>query len=162
MDISYIIVFVILIIGVLIWQLSQSRPRTFVLSEQVYPELDLVVLIGKKERKIHEIVITIKAKKEITIQEVRCELISEKREFRSIDLSEISPLLSLPSFVQDQADYNAFIPFEKLKEIITGSAPFGHTFRMVIKLENGKVFKSHELALSKYWKIYKADTGRYN
>ncbi len=162
MDYSYIIVFVIIIIGVLIWQLNRSRSQHYVLSKQLFPELDLFVLIAKKERKIQNLIVHIKAKKELNIKQVRCELISEKREFTYIDSSEISESITLPFRIQHQATYEAVIPFKNLKEIISGKISSMNTFRMVVVLEHSKTFKSHELALNKYWKIYKADTGKYN
>jgi len=85
MDFSYIIVFVILIIGVLIWQLSQSRSRQFTLSKQIFPDLDLLVIIAKKERKIQDVIVRVEAKKELNLLHIRCELISENREFTYID-----------------------------------------------------------------------------
>ena len=162
MDFSYIIVFIILIIGVLIWQLSQARSQQFTLSKQIFPDLDLLVIVAKKERKIQDLIVRIEAKKELNLLHIRCELISENREFTYIDSSEISESISLPYHIQDQTDFDAVFPFHRLKEVLSGKTSSMNTFRMVVVLEHNKTYKSHELALSKYWKIYKADTGKYN
>ncbi len=162
MDFSYIIVFVILIIGVLIWQLSQSRSRQFTLSKQIFPDLDLLVIIAKKERKIQDVIVRVEAKKELNLLHIRCELISENREFTYIDSSEISESIHLPYRIQNQTGFDAIFPFQGLKEVFADKTSSMSTFRMVVVLEHHKTYKSHELALSKYWKIYKADTGKYN
>ncbi|RLD32418.1 MAG: hypothetical protein DRI88_00485 [Bacteroidetes bacterium] len=162
MDFSYIIVFVILIIGVLIWQLSQSRSRQFTLSKQIFPDLDLLVIIAKKERKIQDVIVRVEAKKELNLLHIRCELISENREFTYIDSSEISESIHLPYRIQKQTGFDAIFPFQGLKEVFADKTSSMNTFRMVVVLEHNKTYKSHELALSKYWKIYKADTGKYN
>jgi hypothetical protein len=159
---AYLIVFGMLIIGILIWQARQSKQLTFSLSKQIFPELDLYVLTSKKEGKIKEVIVRIEAKKEIEVREVKLELISPKREFVYIFSGEVIGSPSLPRQLQNKSNFDLSFPYDNLKEIMNEKMPVMNSFRAVVELEKGKVFKSHELTISKYWKIHKADTGRYN
>ncbi|PLW95907.1 MAG: hypothetical protein C0591_10120 [Marinilabiliales bacterium] len=159
--IAYIIVFLILIIGVIIWQLS-SNTHFLRLSHQEYPELSLSVLIAKKERKIDEFIIRIYAKKNIVADQIKFELISSKRAFEYILSNEIVDALIFPHKIDKNNTFEAKYAYDKLKNIINSKMSELNSFRIVIELQNKKVCKSHELKFDKFWKIYKADTGRYN
>jgi len=158
----YLIVFGILIIGVLIWQARQSKKRVFSLSKQVFPELNLWVLTSKKEGKIKEVIVRTIAKKDIIIRQLKFELISPKREFIYISSTELADSVALPHPIQNETKSDLSFPYDTLKEIMKEKMPVMNSFRVVIELDNGKVFKSHELTISKYWNIHKADTGKYN
>jgi hypothetical protein len=158
----YLIVFGILIIGVLIWQARQSKLRIFNLSKQVFPELNLLTLTSKKEGKIREVIVRTNAKKEITIRQVNFELISPKREFIYIPSTELAESVTLPHLMHNETILELSFPYERLKETMKEKMPVMNSFRVVLELDNGKVFKSHELTISKYWNIHKADTGKYN
>lgn len=159
---AYLIVFGILIIGVLVWQARQSKQLIFDLSKQIFPELNLIVLSTKKDRKINEVIIRTEAKKEIVLKEIKFELISPQREFIYILSAELIDPSSFPHQLTKGESIDMTFQYEELKRIIKEKMPLMHSFRAVLELENGKVFKSHELTISKYWKIHKADTGRYN
>lgn len=159
--ISYIIVFTIIIIGVIIWQL-RSNTRYLRLSHQKYPELSLDILITKKERKIDEFIIRVHAKSDITIREINIELISKQREFKHLSISEVFPELSLPFSIKHLVTTDTLCSYEVLKKAITESMTHLNSFRIVLELQNNKVYKSHELQFDKLWKIYKSDTGKYN
>ena len=162
MTLSYIIIFVILIGAVIIWQLRQSKSRYLRLSNQVFPELTLSILISKKERKINKLNIRIDAKKDVTIERIKFELISPKREFKYIESTEISNSVSLPVNLKRLTTFDAIFPYEEFKIAITNEMTVLNSFRVVIETQNKKVFKSHELKLDKFWKIFKADSGKYN
>jgi len=162
MTLSYILIFAILIGAVIIWQLRQSKSRYLRLSNQVFPELTLSILISKKERKINKLNVRIYAKKNVTIERIKFELISPKREFRYIESPKISNLISLPFNLKKGTTFDVIFPYEEFKIAITNEMTVLNSFRVVIETQNGKVFKSHELKLDKFWKIYKADSGKYN
>lgn len=157
----YVIVFGLLIIGVIIWQL-RSNTRYLRLSHQLYPELILDVLISKKERMIDEFIIRIQAKQKLSLRQLKIELISAKRSFEYIILDEISDNISFPYTIAQSTVYDAIYPYEDLKQLITGKMLHLSSFRVVVVLQNNKLFKSHELKFDKFWKIYRSDTGRYN
>lgn len=159
--VSFIIVFAILIIGVIIWQLG-SNTHYLRLSKQEYPELSLEVLITKKERKIQELVIRIHAKKDIIIEQIKIELISQKRDFDYINSIEVLDSNPFPILIQPSASSHISFPFEELKDLITARDTESVSFRVVVESKEDKVYKSHELKFDKFWKIYKLDSGRYN
>ena len=158
----YLIVFGILIIGVLIWQARQSKQRIFKLSEQIFPELNLQIFTSKKEGKIQNVIVRISAKKEIVVRQVNFELISPKREFVYVSSTELAEPVAFPHIIHGKTKSDLSFPYNRLKEIFKEKMPAMNSFRVVIELDNGKVFKSHELTISKYWNIHKADTGKYN
>lgn len=159
--VSYIIVFAIIIIGVIIWQL-RSNTRYLRLSHQEYPELTLDILVSKKERKIDEFIIRIYAKKDIILRDISIELISVKREFGHITITEVLPTIILPFNIDCLKTADTLCSYEDLKKIINDRMNELSTFRVVLRLQNNKVCKSHELKFDNLWKIYKADTGKYN
>jgi hypothetical protein len=158
---SFIIVFSILILGVLIWQL-RSNTHFLRLSHQEYPEISLSVLITKKERKIDEFIIRMYAKQEMVADQVKFELISKKRAFDYILSDEIVDTLVFPIKIDGNTTFEAAFSYEKLKDIINSKMGDLNSFRVAVDFQNNKVYKSHELKFDKFWKIYKADTGRYN
>ena len=162
MTLSYILIFAIIIGAVIIWQLRQSKSRYLRLSNQVFPELTLSILISKKERKINKLNVRIDAKKNVTIELIKFELISPKREFRYVESTKISNSISLPVNLKKGTTFDAIFPYEEFKTAITNEMTVLNSFRAVLETQNGKVFKSHELKLDKFWKIYKADSGKYN
>lgn len=162
MTLSYILVFAILIGAVIIWQLRQSKSRYLRLSNQVFPELTLSILISKKERKINKLNVRIDSKKNVTIDRIKFELISPKREFRYVESTKISNSISLPVNLRKGTTFDAVFPYEDFKTAITNEMNVLNSFRVVLDTQNRKVFKSHELKLDKFWKIYKADSGKYN
>ena len=159
--ISYIIVFTLLIVGVIIWQLS-SKKRFLRLSYQELPELVLSILISKKERKIDRFIIRVIGKKEFEIQKLKIELISDQREFTYIPSDEFSDTRTYPIKINNSESMDIDYSYDKLKDMITTKASNLHSFRIVLELGNNKVYKSHELKFDKLWKIYRSDTGRYN
>lgn len=159
--VSYIIVFAIIIIGVIIWQL-RSNTRYLRLSHQEYPELTLDILVSKKERKIDEFIIRVYTKQNISIHEISIELISVKREFEHITITEVLPTITFPFNIEHLATADTLCSYEDLKKIITERMKQLSTFRVVLRLQNNRVCKSHELKFDNLWKIYKADTGKYN
>ena len=162
MTLSYILIFAILIGAVIIWQFRQSKSRYLRLSNQVFPELTLSILISKKERKINKLSIRIETKKNVTIERIKFELISLKREFKYIESTEISNSVSLPVNLKRLTTFDIIFPYEEFKIAITNEMTVLNSFRVVLETQNKKVFKSHELKLDKFWKIFKADSGRYN
>ncbi|MCB2209175.1 MAG: hypothetical protein KQH67_12865 [Bacteroidetes bacterium] len=159
--ISYIIVFFLLIIGVIIWQF-RSNTHFLRLSNQEYPELSLSVLISKKERKIDQFIVRVNAKQQLSLQQIKFELISPERAFQYISSHEISDTHTFPNEIGSSDIYEATYSYEKLKDIITTRMSNLSSFRMVVELQNNKLYKSHELKFDNLWKIYKADSGRYN
>jgi dihydroxyacetone kinase-like predicted kinase len=159
--ISYIIVFAIIIAGVIIWQL-RSNTHFLRLSHQEYPELSLSALIAKKERKIDAFIIQIHAKQSIVVIQIKFELISKKRAFEYISSDEIVDSLTIPFKINGNTTFEASFAYEKLKDIIDSKMSDLHSFRIAVESQNNKVYKSHELKFDKFWKIYKADTGKYN
>ncbi|MEE4259780.1 MAG: hypothetical protein V2I62_08475 [Bacteroidales bacterium] len=159
--IYYVIIFGLLITGVIIWQL-RSNTRYLRLSHQLYPEIILDVLISKKERKVDEFIIRIHAKHDVSLRQLKIELITAKREFEYIASDEIEGFLSFPSIVERSNTFDTICPYEELKNLITSKMPHLSSFRVVLELQNNKVYKSHELKFDKFWKIYRSDTGRYN
>jgi len=162
MTLSYIIIFGILIGAVIIWQLRQSKSRYLRLSNQVFPELTLSILISKKERKIDKLNVRIDVKKNITIEHIKFELISPKREFNYIESTKISNSVSLPAYLREGTTFDVIFPYEEFKVAITNEMTVLNSFRIALEAHDKKVFKSHELKLDKFWKIYKADSGKYN
>jgi hypothetical protein len=159
--ISYIIVFTLIIAGVIIWQL-RSNTHFLRLSYQEYPELSLSVMITKKERMIDEFIIRIYAKQVLAVNRIKFEIISTNRVFEYISSEEIADTLDFPIKIDGNTTFEASYAYENLKDIINSKVSDIHSFRIAVESKDYKVYKSHELKFDKFWKIYKADTGKYN
>jgi hypothetical protein len=159
---TYVIVFGLIIGGFAFWQFRYAKPRPYLLSKQIYPELDLNLLIEKTEGKTKEFVVQINLKKPIFIEFPVVELIDKNRQSLILELDQ---LLKCQTNSNDK-DFNKNTiykcPFEEFNKALTNSEFKYKTFRLVLKTESDKKFKSHELAFNKTWTIYRPDSGKYN
>jgi hypothetical protein len=159
--VSIIIVFALLILGVIIWQIS-AKKRFLRLSHQELPEFALSILITKEERQIDKFIVRIQAKSNVAIEQLKIELISKTRVFSYILSNELSDAITFPLKINDSESIDLEYDYENLKKAITTKALELQSFRIVIGLQKAKLYKSHELKFDKFWKIFKSDSGRYN
>jgi len=157
---TYVIVFGLIIGGVAFWQFRNSKPRPYLLSQQVFPELKLFLIIEKSDGKTKDFIIKFINNEHIETLSPLVELINEKRD---------SEIIELDSFLKGEAEINtnedSFIykySFSKFSQLLKDNSFNFKTFRIVIPAKNGRKFKSHELAFNKRWTIYLPDSGKYN
>ena len=84
--ITYIVVFGLILIGIIIWQFRYAKPRPFWLSFQIYPDLKLWVQVEKKDGKHKSLIIRCEIKPENYIKLPYIELIDKKREKIKIEI----------------------------------------------------------------------------
>ena len=160
--ITYFIVFGLIIGGVAVWQLRRSKPRPYVLSTQHYPELKLRVLIQKQEGKTKNLVVQLIGHQELKVSSIFIELISRSRTFQMINAGQINADNELPLILRKDQIARFSYPFTTFKTYLQKSSFSFKSFRIAVETENGKKYKSHELAFNKTWVIYRPDSGTYN
>ncbi|MFK5856118.1 MAG: hypothetical protein QM503_08320 [Bacteroidota bacterium] len=160
--VSYILIAVIMALVITVYNFKKKQIRYYLLSLQQYPELDISVNIKKTQGKISDIIIRVTANKNITLSDVKVELISKKREFNYYSLQKFLVTNTLPLKL-NKADKTEFaIPFDEFKALLMdGEFPFS-TYRFMVVSDTEKTFKSHEMGFNKRWVIYRPDTGNYN
>jgi len=158
--ISYIIVFGLIIGGVAFWQFRISKARPYMLSRQFFPELNLYLLIEKQEGKTKEFIIKIDFKKKTQLIPTVVELIDKNRNHEIIGLDTLKN--SNTDKPENKSSINSKYSFSEFSQLLKNCGFKFKTFRIVIENENGKKFKSHELAFNKRWTIYLPDSGKYN
>lgn len=161
--ISYSVIILLIIVSIYVYNIRKSQTRIFTLSEQIYATNSLYVMILKKSGKIDSVIISVKAVKPITIDEIKVELITGKREFNYYDLRNIvNEETEFPFKTTSDSETKFTIPFNDFKSMLSdGVHPF-RTFRFIISSDSNTPFKSHELGFNKKWVIYRPDTGSYN
>ena len=160
--VSYIIIAVIMALVVTVYNYKKKQIRYYLLSLQQYPELDLTINIKKTQGKISAIIIEVKGNKLVTLEDVKVELISKKREFNSYSLQKLMEGSTLPSILEKGNELEYIIPFDDFKSLLMdGEFPFS-TYRFVVINSLNQPYKSHEMGFNKRWVIYRPDTGNYN
>jgi len=160
--IGYIILFVSGLGALYLYQWRKDKIRLFPLSEQHYPESVLTVLILKKSGEIKSLVLRFYAKKEMTLQELRVEMISPENEIFSVSLNKILNAQLFPVKIAPDSSFDFEFEMDAFKDELTGQSVRFSAFRLVAQNAKGKKFKSHRLAFDKRWAIFKPDTGKYN
>jgi hypothetical protein len=160
--VSYIIIVVLVILSIIVYNYKKKKIRYYLLSEQQYPELKIGVNIQKYQGKIVAILINFLAVKNVTLIDLRIELISKEREFNFYSLKLLINAESFPIKLKPERKMEFLIPMEEFRTLLMdGEHPF-RTFRFVGISERGQAFKSHEMGFDKKWIIYRPDTGKYN
>ena len=159
--ITYIIVFGLLIGGVALWQFKQSKTRPYILSHQIFPELDLWLIIEKSEGKTKDFIIKLNPKKEVKTKIPVVELLNSKREVHIVDLYEFTKNKGEILRSEDSKIIYKY-SFDEFSSLLNDGDFKFKTFRVSIENQSGSKFKSHELAFNKRWTIYRPDSGKYN
>lgn len=160
--ITYIVIAILVIIFVVVYNIRKQQTRSYLLSEQLYPNIDFSVNIVKHQSKIETISLKAIANKKITINSIKVELITRSREFNYYSLNNYITSTNFPIKlnISDEMSFN--LPFDEFKRLLNeGDLPF-RTFRFTIVSDNDKSYKSHELGFNKKWIIYRPDSGTYN
>ena len=160
--ISYIIIIVIVILSITVYNYKKKQTRQYLLSTQQFPELNLEIKIQKHLGKINAILVVAYPKKDVTLTDIKIELITGKREFNYYSLDHLINNINLPINIVKDKKIEFEIPFESFKSLLAdGEYPF-RTFRFLITSNINKLYKSHEMGFNKKWVIYRPDTGSYN
>lgn len=159
---TYIIVFGLIIGGFAFWQFRYGKPRPYLLSQQVFPELNLLLLIEKSEGKTKDFIIKIELKKQIEIKVPIVELIGKDRCLEVIKQNEFLTDKSKLGMQENSATIIYKYSFNEFSSLLKNSGFKFNSFRLVIESKTGNKFKSHELAFNKSWTIYRPDSGKYN
>lgn len=159
---SYILIVVIIILSVTVYNYRKKQTRRYLLSKQRYPEIIIEINIQKHQSKINAILINLTLLKEITLSDIRIELISKKRDFNYYSLLPLIEKSNISGTLEAKSKTEFEISFEKFKTLLMdGEHPFS-TFRVVIVSKTKQSFKSHEMGFNKKWVIYRPDSGKYN
>ncbi len=159
---TYLILIVIGLLVFAVYKIRHAHARPHLLSQQIYPEVMLKVLVRKEKNKTSHIQIEIYGRQSIHINDIKVELIMQDRQMHSLPVKQMfSPALS--EFNLEVAQHQVLsCPFNDFKdELMSVKIPF-KTFRVVAHGANAKKFKSNELAFNNKWVIYKPDSGTYN
>jgi hypothetical protein len=157
---TYLIVFGLIIGGVAVWQLRNAKPRPYWLSHQIFPDMQMWVLIEKKDGKHKSVILKTMHNKNLSLNTPRVELINNKRERLFIDLpwKDKQEKANKDGWLENISELN----FNDFYKSLNSSAFKFRTFRITVHDQEGKPFKSHELAFNKRWTIYRPDSGKYN
>ena len=159
---TYIIVFGLIIGAVSVWQFRISKARPYLLSNQIFPQLSLELLIEKSQGKTKEFIIKVDHKKSFEIKIPRVELIGKSRKIELIDLDNLSSNRTENKDSSGSFEIIFRYQFSEFSELLKKINFSFKTFRIIIEDKTGKKFKSHELAFNKTWTIYRPDSGKYN
>ncbi len=157
---TYIIVFGLIIGGFAFWQFRYSKPRPYLLSQQMFPELNLSLLIEKTEGKTKEFIIKLDLKTQMETDPPNVELIDKNRIIEIVSLDTL--LKDIGSTHKNKSSIIYKYSFTDFNKLLKNNDFSFKTFRLVIDSKMGKKFKSHELAFNKTWTIYRPDGGKYN
>lgn len=159
---TYIVLIAIggLVYGAYLIKNASTKP--LLLSKQIYPEIIMKVLVVKQKNKLSSLQLEVFAREYFSTHAVVCELIMTDRQYHSLPMNSAFSMDNKPVPVPINQHMTWSVPFENFKEaMLNEKLPF-RTFRIVLVSENGKKYKSNELAFNKKWTIYKPDSGSYN
>ncbi len=160
--IGYVIIFVVGLSVLYAYQWKKSKKRELPLSVQQYADVLLELLIQKQHGKTQELLLKVTAKTDVTLAHVSIELININRQ---IDILKLQGIFKQPNDIitleKGMQHIFHFVP-ESLKKFISEQGKAFRTFRFVVENDNGKKYKTHEMAFNKNWSIFKPDSGRYN
>ncbi len=159
---TYLIVFGLLIGGVSFWQIRRRKPRPFVLSMQHYPELQLGIIVRKREVKSKDLVVEVRCHKALEISGVFVEMISKSREIGKLETSALLPQAGRTVVLAKNQKIQFVYLFEPFKKYLKDSGLPMRTFRVVVETQSHKKYKSHEMAFNKNWGLFRPDSGSYN
>ncbi|NOY49028.1 MAG: hypothetical protein GXO88_00455 [Chlorobi bacterium] len=157
---TYVIVFGLIIGGVAVWQIRYAKPRPYWLSHQLFPEMQMWVLIEKKDGKHKSVIIKTMRNKNLSLHPPKAELINSKRERLIIDLAEKEKQERARE--DGQIETITGLDFDEFYKLLNSSEFKFSTFRIIVENDAGKRYKSQELAFNKRWTIYRPDSGKYN
>ncbi len=160
--ITYIIVFGLIIGGVSIWQFRNAKARPYLLSRQNFPGFNLSLSIEKFDGKTKEFIIKTIFDSQLEPKNLWLEMINAKRETNAIQLSNTLTVVNANNSNGNKTLKTYTLPFNDLTKLLSNSQFNYNTFRVVVGVDSGRKFKSHELALNKRWTIYRPDSGKYN
>lgn len=159
---TYIIVFGLIIGGFAFWQFRYSKPRPYILSQQIFPELDLQLLIEKSEGKTKDFLININLKKHLLFKYPYVELLNKKRDAEIVLIHELISNKNQNNQPDKEKNIQYKYSFSEFSDLLKKREFKFKTFRIIVENNSGKKFKSHELAFNKNWIIYRPDSGKYN
>jgi len=159
---TYVIVFGLIIGGVAFWQFRYGKPRPYLLSNQVFPEFNLQLLIEKSEGKTKDFIIKLELKKQIETKYPIVELIGKKRELEILQLEGSINDKNKTSNPNNSSLLEYKFSFSEFRTLLKNNDFSFKSFRISIENDTGRKFKSHELAFNKSWTIYRPDSGKYN
>ena len=153
---------IIVILSITVYNYKKKQIRYYLLSVQQFPELKMSINIQKTQGKISAILIEFTENKDISLSDVRIELISKKRELNFYSLQLLVDSVNFPLKLNAGSKTELNISFDDFRDLLMdGEYPFS-TFRFVALSEKGQVYKSHEMGFDKKWIIYRPDSGTYN
>ncbi|HDO26736.1 MAG TPA: hypothetical protein ENH02_01340 [Bacteroidetes bacterium] len=160
--IGYIILFALGLGALYLYQWRKDKIRILPVSDQHYQELRLMIFIRRQHGEIQNLIFRVSAKKDIIIQDILVEMISSKQETTSLSLKHLLEDSGFPVHISSGKSSDFEVTMEKFRTEITRQSQQFNTFRLVAETIKGKKFKSHRLAFSKYWSVFKPDSGKYN
>ena len=151
------------ILGLYMYQ--KDKKRILPLSEQLYAGVRYKISVVKAQRKVESLMVTllfIQDKQEVT--DVYAELINAKRQTLSVSFKDIMKTAEdlPPKDNPKKKHFNVEIQFEQFRALLEKAEFSFEALRIVTTTEDGKKYKSHELALHNWWNIMKLDSGNYN
>ncbi len=151
---TYIIVFGLLIGFTSLYLFRKDNKRIFPLSVQRVAKTLITVSVEKQAKKVSKVHIEVTGLRKPS--HFFIELIDENRNRKDI------PINSFLSSVDNITVLHCSFPYDELKNSLNEDPFLFKTFRFGFVYENRKKIKSHELAISKHWNLYRVDSGRYN
>lgn len=160
--IGYVVLFVVGLIVLYAYRWRKIKKRDLVLSKQSYADAIMDVLVQKHQGKTQKIILRIAAKKDLQIQGVSVELISNKREFKAFKFHSDTGQSEKQILLKKNNQHHYHFEHDFLKKFIIDQGKEFKTFRLVVENDKGKKYKSHELAFNSNWSLFKPDSGKYN
>lgn len=152
-NISLIIIMLVVLGVSSFWILRKEKEKVYLLSNQVFPELNLHIFNRKIQNKTRKLEVKIVANKLINIQQINIELINKQREIFQIEfpLNYLKVVFPVKLLAGESCQFTAFI--EVVKQTFIDSENKPKTFRVAVESVEKKKFKSHELIFTKKWDL---------
>jgi len=161
--IGYIVIFGFGIGFAALFLLRKDVEMMLPITEQVYPQLIMAILIKKERRKITEIILQLRTlKTDLQISHFHLELTNELHEKEVVDIKPIMGITDETIDFQPVQTIRFSIPFRAFENFLSSQSGSYDRFRFVVVTSENKKFKSYALGLNTRWGLFKQDSGRYN
>lgn len=159
---TYFVVFGFGIAIVSLYLYRKDKQRLLPISEQQYAGLQMQVKIEKEKSKLIHVIIGLRffiRTNHWTKLEI--ELIDQKRNKKIININSLVVQSTITEH-ETTADQELTILFNDLQDALKKEEFQYQSFRFVVETSESKKYKSHELAYSERWQLFKLDSGTYN
>ncbi len=159
---GYIIIFGLIALFAFFY-LSRNEKKTLLrIASDTYPELQLSTFIKKEKREITTLVLQLEARKEdLPVGRIEIELSDQEHRKKSIDLTHhLSPGQGQKLISGEKKNFS--LAFADFLNLLDDSSFAYENFRLTVRTETGKVFKTHPLTYHPRWGVFKSDSGKYN